>query len=167
MHASGRQGLAPGRFRLGARRSLSAVAEGAASGGASTALLKMAVLPPTRLLGLPEANFILTCLREMNRLTSGIWAVKERSPGTADYKAPGRNPSGALFSRMSWADAGRPSCSAKMRRGGSRRISSAGVFRVAPHAPRRGGPRHAVVLRIGSTRAAAIPAHGGQALLKR
>jgi hypothetical protein len=61
----------------------------------------MPVLPPTRPLGLPEANFILTCLREMNRLTSGIWAVKERSPGTPDYKAPaGRNPSGALFSRM-------------------------------------------------------------------
>ena len=42
-------------------------------GGASTALPKMPVLPPTRPLGLPEANFILTCLREMNRLTSGIW----------------------------------------------------------------------------------------------
>jgi hypothetical protein len=40
-------------------------------------------------------------------------------------------------------------------------------FRVVSHAPRRSGPRHAVVLRIGSTRAAAIPAHGGQALLKR
>jgi hypothetical protein len=52
-------------------------------------------------------------------------------------------------------------------RGGLRRMSSTGVFRVVPHAPRRSGPRHAVVLRIGSTRAAAIPAHGGQALLKR
>jgi hypothetical protein len=41
------------------------------------------------------------------------------------------------------------------------------AFRVVPYAPRRSGPRHAVVLRIGSTRAAAIPAHGGQALLKR
>jgi hypothetical protein len=31
----------------------------------------------------------------------GNMAVKERSPGTADYKASaGRNPSGALFSRM-------------------------------------------------------------------
>jgi hypothetical protein len=34
----------------------------------------------------------------MNRLTSGIWAVKERSPGTADYKAPaGRIPPGLFF----------------------------------------------------------------------
>jgi hypothetical protein len=47
------------------------------------------------------------------------------------------------------------------------RISSIGVFRVVPDAPRRSGPRHAAVLRIRSTRAAAIPAHGGQALLKR
>jgi hypothetical protein len=47
------QRLAPRRFRPGARRTLSAVAEGAASGGASTALLKMTVLPPTRPLGLP------------------------------------------------------------------------------------------------------------------
>src|SRR5215470_15660899 len=44
LHTSGRQGLAPGRFRLGARRTLSTVAEGAASGGAGTALLKMTVL---------------------------------------------------------------------------------------------------------------------------
>jgi hypothetical protein len=94
----------------------------------------MAVLPPTRPLGLPEANFILTCLREMNRLTSGIWAVKERSPGTADYKAPaGRNPSGALFSRMSWADAGRPSCSAKMRR--PERYSEPSRFDTMPSQP--------------------------------
>ena len=58
----------------------------------------MPVLPPTRPLGLPEANFILTCLREMSRLTLGIWAVKERSPGTADYKAPaGGIPPGLFF----------------------------------------------------------------------
>jgi hypothetical protein len=31
----------------------------------------MTVLSPTRPLGLPEANFILTWLWEMNRLTSG------------------------------------------------------------------------------------------------
>jgi hypothetical protein len=40
LHASGRQGLAPERSRLGARRSLSAVAEGAASGGAGTNLVR-------------------------------------------------------------------------------------------------------------------------------
>src|SRR5215471_9254525 len=33
LHASGRQGLAPGRFRLGTCRTLSAIAEGAASRG--------------------------------------------------------------------------------------------------------------------------------------
>src|SRR6516162_8886381 len=37
---------------------------------------------------------------------------------------------------------------------------------MAPHAPRRSGPRHALVLRIGSTRVA-VPSPGGQALLKR
>jgi hypothetical protein len=45
LHASGRQGLAPGRFRLGARRTLSAVAEGAASGGAKWIAVNIAKLP--------------------------------------------------------------------------------------------------------------------------
>src|SRR6516225_6731373 len=40
------------------------------------------------------------------------------------------------------------------------------LIRMAPHAPRRSGPRHALVLRIGSTRVA-VPSPGGQALLKR
>jgi hypothetical protein len=36
---------------------------------------------------------------------------------------------------------------------------------MVPHAPGRSGPRHALVLRIGSTRVA-VPAQGGQTLLK-
>src|SRR6516225_3052499 len=61
-----------GRFRLGTRRSLSAVAEGAASGGASTALLKMLLCRVATLVNHLQYSLRFPTIEPISRTSWGL-----------------------------------------------------------------------------------------------